>query len=209
MEPRVAVRHPLRGVDARARRETSPARERVLAEHVTDDDPARRAQSHRLLEARRRVRQPGEVGGGRRHVAEQVDLLAKPSEHLGRLGDGEQAPGQPLADRLVSGDAERHRLVARPGLGRVVRRREVGEDRVATAVEPRLDRVVEPLEREASPRPQREREAPGEAEGGMRASIEAPAALRDPREDRRASLGVLRTEDDVEHHVSRQTDHRA
>jgi len=43
----------------------------------------------------------------------------------------------------------------------------------------------------------------------MSASIEAPAALRDPREDRRSPLGVARAEDDVEHHVSRETDHRA
>jgi len=43
----------------------------------------------------------------------------------------------------------------------------------------------------------------------MRASIEAPAALGDPREDRRAPRGVVRTEDDVEHDVPRETDHRA
>ena len=182
VEPRVAVRHPLRGVHARARLETSAARERVLAEHVTDDDPARRAQSHRLLEARGRVRQPVEVGGRRCRFAEQVDLRAKPSQDVRRLGDREQAPGEPLPDRLVTGDAERHRLVARPGGSRAVRRGEIGEDRVGTVVEPRFDGRVEPLERPAPPRPERERESRREAKGGVRASIEAPAALaRSPR----------------------------
>ena len=98
-------------------------RDRVAAELVVDERPAaeqpdRRVQPQGLVDHPLGVLERGQIVHDRQPVADHsVELLVQAGFDLGVLREQVPDPGQEIRGRLVTGEEDRHRLVAHLAIG--------------------------------------------------------------------------------------------
>ena len=201
----------------------------ILLQRASSDDPRRREQSHRLGEDGARVREPREIVRAERVGRDGVDLVVQTSLDIRVLCEEIPAPREEIRRRLVTGEEERHRLVAEltvahsAAVALGVVREEKHREQVA-AILPRratfgdeaVDRRVEPLAAATEAQRRRDGELLEQLAEGEHAEVER----FDRRSERLADLVRLaldvgveqRLADDgerVRRHLARHVERRA